>query len=1110
MCDIADKSFEVFVKAFVDLFGDNLKMYEDISKLGTTGRNKYRNSMDTAQTITDAALSAHSPFNFVQPIAHALIFLGDIIIKNTLGRREKVKATNIWSIFETISTDAVRHMVIKAGAEIFGIFEYNFIRVQDKHGNHSMALKKLALDAVQRIMNYLSENIPNVVDHKILVKGVLLGKSDPYFKKFKITKGYSLCINELNIRTSQIYESNCLVTLDKNKGIDKYVAGDFLAYLFRLHTDFDVAGSESFIDNDGKFCYQYKYVGDEYENAIKTFLFNEVKIEKNEKTEKIDKEVPFLSMSNSFTGRTKELDDIHKKLINATCVAIVGLGGVGKTELAKKYISEYRNCFKNIFWINADNYHSLVKSFKDSANKLDLKIEDVDVKLVVNMVYTKLSESRSLLVFDNAQKCRNVTEQDSGIDMFLPPNIGFDNLYVLITSNNSLWDSDICTYTLKELRLDEAIEFIRKEYKHASTKDVRNLAERLQGHPLALKQALSYIKERSIGEVYSIQTYLQDFDADSQNLLDIDWPEHERNIYSSTVYKTLSLTIEYIKTKKEGSLAIDVLNRIAYLAADDIPIDMFTPKEVKVGPAIGLLKKYSLVDRMVDNTGNFISVHRLVQEVVKIYLVKSGDDMKILDAIFSLVQQMKVEGINAKEVEVIRKSMLHLEAFYVYLKDRLTKVAKTKEPEHLDQYYVYANQTLEVINMLSISHLIFCNAGRTKVLALEALRIIWMSYNVNGFELERISKILGLQLYSTHQFNEKRKADPNLVTAILNNLANAFSALGDEKTKKKVLEVALKIDEQHYDVNNFSSLPRTLNNIGNVYGALNDQWKKIELLNRALKIYENKFGCDHNHVAKVLNNLATAYGAIDYQKKKQELLERALAIEETNSDNWNYFRIGIILQNLVEIYRSLGDHDNVLKLRKRILQIYENHHGSKPSAQVVRMLINLAASVRLTNDIAQEQELLEKALDIKYKLGDDDDLEVADIAFDLARICGKKRDHKEEKELLQKALNIYENKNKKSKYADTLICLAHSCREVGDYESVASYLAKALEIYKSIEDVNDLDKANVLTSLAMTMGILKRSSKQNDKRYFELCSIIDFMSKNSIRKTCKKCCALSK
>lgn len=55
--------------------------------------------------------------------------------------------------------------------------------------------------------------------------------------------------------------------------------------------------------------------------------------------------IPYRSIAN-FVGRDEKLVELHKKLLqndNAAILAVAGMGGMGKTELATQYAQRYKD-----------------------------------------------------------------------------------------------------------------------------------------------------------------------------------------------------------------------------------------------------------------------------------------------------------------------------------------------------------------------------------------------------------------------------------------------------------------------------------------------------------------------------------------------------------------------------------------------------------------------------------------------------------------------------------------------------------------------------------------------------------------------------------------------
>jgi hypothetical protein len=160
----------------------------------------------------------------------------------------------------------------------------------------------------------------------------------------------------------------------------------------------------------------------------------------------------------NFTGRENLLKKLYESLSSgepaALTQAMVGLGGVGKTQTAIEYCYRHAADYELVWWIRSEEPGRLAADYAALASALNLaEKDDQDQRVVVRAVREALSHrSRWLLVFDNA-----ITPED--IKAYLPmAGAG----HVLVTSRNPAFGGTARGLKVRPLSATEAVEFLLK------------------------------------------------------------------------------------------------------------------------------------------------------------------------------------------------------------------------------------------------------------------------------------------------------------------------------------------------------------------------------------------------------------------------------------------------------------------------------------------------------------------------------------------------------------------------------------------------------------------------------------------------------------------------
>ncbi|XP_077297855.1 uncharacterized protein LOC143919419 [Arctopsyche grandis] len=367
-----------------------------------------------------------------------------------------------------------------------------------------------------------------------------------------------------------------------------------------------------------------------------------------------------------FQGRKKELTELHDALINGNktsvisqAVSVVGLGGIGKTELANKYIQDYGIDYHNIIFINAEKKETISESFYTLAKKLEISVvlndkQDVinrqrDIEYVIEDIYEYFNKNgETLVVFDN-------TENYADIEKFIFNGSSENKIHTLITSRHQNWvigeKGEIKVILLNEFTEEEAMSFLKTTLSDENEGDLKSLSDLLLRFPLALKQSVGYIhyqnkmqRERKNGIRFSVKHYVDIYKEQWKELL------HKGNcvvvddLYKETIATTWRITLQKIETIGEcGQLASSVLKIMAYLAPDEIDIeDIFLKLErnyEKLYDAFRLLRDYSMID-FVNGVAN---VHRLVQQAIQINLDEKKEETEVLRQALKLLEKCETE-----------------------------------------------------------------------------------------------------------------------------------------------------------------------------------------------------------------------------------------------------------------------------------------------------------------------------------------------------------------------------------------------------------------------------------------------------------------------------------
>ncbi|KAL4995248.1 violaceus kinesin [Aspergillus recurvatus] len=332
--------------------------------------------------------------------------------------------------------------------------------------------------------------------------------------------------------------------------------------------------------------------------------------------------VPFRK-NPGFVGREGEIamvEELFGKTDGPFKVALCGLGGVGKTQIALElaYRVRERDPTCSIFWIPCTSNASVEQAFMGIAQTIGLQeVKASDAKERVKAYLSQINGQKWLLIFDNADDTDMWVGDGAGateLAKFLAPS---EQGHILFTTRNrklavrlaSPFVIDISepdTETSVKI-LEEALQ--RKELLE-NRDETTALLERLTFLPLAISQAAAYINSNDI-KLSDYIALLKEQESDVIELLSEDFGDDGRYQDIQNPVATTWL-ISFQQVQRLNPLAADYLSFMACINPRDIPQSLLpdAPSKKKKFDAVGLLKAFSFVSEQVAD--HALSLHRLV------------------------------------------------------------------------------------------------------------------------------------------------------------------------------------------------------------------------------------------------------------------------------------------------------------------------------------------------------------------------------------------------------------------------------------------------------------------------------------------------------------------
>jgi tetratricopeptide (TPR) repeat protein len=622
-----------------------------------------------------------------------------------------------------------------------------------------------------------------------------------------------------------------------------------------------------------------------YRNSLKTFIASS--LQKNPSS-------PFLTSftpAGKVVGRKGELEELHVQLQqkeNLPTVVVNGLGGIGKTTLVRKYVSDYQKHYAHIVWIEQNS--SLLNAFAFQQNLTvgkEFEQKDEMTRFDLLMRFLENRQGTNLLVIDN-YALTNASIDDQLLACLRDTRMR--HWHVLCTSRE-----DINGFTLMRLGVlseEKAMElflaYVPKE--QIDETELRALLKLIDYHTLTIELlAKSYQSSLDLESLAQLTDILRQNALDAEELnkpIRIGDSQSEKQMYQhlDTVFSISNLDEKALYVLKQLAVlpALPIVGKdfLKWITPQDSPTEtnLPTPAEQKAMYEKAL---FDLAKRgwLTYHKNKTFEMHRLMQ----MFLLRKcsptlADCETLLDSFEKLLDIDKIEAHPLAHQWLLEYG----EALLVGI--------------HFEETFIHKANMENRLARLCYALGIYTQAEK------------WYKASQDSSE-----KAVGKQ----HQDYAIR----------LNNLALLYKTQSRYAEAEPLYKEALQIGKETIGIKHPNYAIR-LNNLALLYDAQGKYSEAESLYQEALQIDKETIGTKHPNYAIDLNNLALLYYAQGKYAKAESLFKEALQItgETVGKKHPDYANR---LWNLGGLYYKMGQYSQAKALLTEAYGIFRNTLGEE-------------------------------------------------------------------------------------------------------------------------------------------------------------------------------------
>ncbi|OAL53460.1 TPR-like protein [Pyrenochaeta sp. DS3sAY3a] len=799
--------------------------------------------------------------------------------------------------------------------------------------------------------------------------------------------------------------------------------------------------------------------------------------------------VPF-GRNEDFVGRRSVLDWLVKELLpdsnpdDCQRVAIVGLGGIGKSQIALEAVYRIRDrdptC--SLFWVSAVDVTSFEKAYREIGQELKVDgigDEKADVKTLVKEALSHDRAGKWLLIIDNADDMEVLYGTpgigDSTPGTSLAKYLPFSHKgSILFTSRSrkvavDLVQSENHIISIEDMSRDESIELLKTYVKDdliSDTESTAKLLDILANLPLAIRQAGAFMAKHQV----STKEYLATCESCEQDLVELlseDYQDRYRYDNSqNAVAKTWLISFRDIQ--KYDPVAADYLKFMCFLADKDIPLSLLPEKgRIKAMKAIGSLKAYGFITQRIEP--NSYDIHRLV--------------------LTSMLNWLESQGLRAKWAIVVLQRLADVYPFPTH-ENRNIWLKYQPHAQHFTKKTADVNdgRTMGSLRFkLGVSLDRTGNYREAELMLREALVLQDKALDKQHADVLTTMNYLATVLDNEGQYVEAEekhrqtlklreerlgKEDPDTLIS-MNDLANVLRHQGKyadaETINRETLELRKKVlgNKDPATIMSMNRLGLVLNHLGK-----NEEAEKLQ--RETLKLREEVLGHAHPDTLMSMNNLANTLDDLEEYEEAEEIHQEVLILRERVLGKEHPETI-LGMNNLGAVLCTREKYEEAEQKSRQALELSESVLG-KEHPTTFMCMNNLANALDGQGKHEEEEHIRQEEYQLSAKvLGKEHPETISSLGNIVTMLFEQER----YEEAMLKSREIFELRTRElgKEHPDTLTSLRDigvALHELERYEEATQIFQETFELRKKALGKEHLDTLTSISDIGEALHELER------------------------------------